>query len=280
MPFRLAPVSSPTSAKGPTASLQDWQRPAWIVFLLLLAIQFAKLLLRAEGAGDWGWTETAFWSGAALASGVSLGRRLPIQNVAMAFVVIALLSLVFELIAAATFIPFGPRLPTDALGKRLAGLVPWGAPLVWIVVLINGRGVARLMARPWRKVTYYGFWVIGLTLGLTLVFALVFEPVASQVKHYWSWRHVPVPGSWQGTPWFAFLGWVLTAGITLAFATPWLINKHPVKQPPDYHPLSLWILLHAWLVLANALYGNWLAAGFGLVATSLIGVLAVRGARA
>src|SRR5205823_10968968 len=82
-----------------------------------------------------------------------LARRLPEQNVFMAAALIVAISFAIAGLAEKTGVPFGPRIYTDALGARILG-VPWPIPLVWLVVIVNGRGVARLIMRPWRKTTY------------------------------------------------------------------------------------------------------------------------------
>ena len=73
-------------------------------------------------------------------------------------------------------------------------------PLIWVVVILNSRGVARLILRPWRKIRNYGFWLIGLTAALTMLFDLAFDPFASRVKHYWLWVPTKLPLTWQGAP--------------------------------------------------------------------------------
>jgi hypothetical protein len=60
---------------------------------------------------------------------------------------------------------------------------------------------------------------------------------------------------------------------------PWLINKQPVKQPIDYHPLVLWLMLVAWISLGNAMHHLWLAVAVSVAANTVFAVFAVRGAR-
>jgi len=100
-------------------------------------------------------------------------------------------------------------------------------------------------------------------------------PFATRVRHYWFWEsHRDIP-SWYSAPWVNFLGWfVATLGI-LAFATPWLINKQPVKQPTDYHPLTLWVLLNIYFATGNVLEQQWLAVAFSLVAWSPCSLVAL-----
>jgi len=82
-------------------------------------------------------------------------------------------------------IPFGPFLFGVEAGPQLFKTLPWAMPLIWVVAVLNSRGVVRLILRPWRKLRSYGFWLIGLTAALTMLFDLAFDPFASRVKHYW-----------------------------------------------------------------------------------------------
>ena len=85
--------------------------------------------------------------------------------------------------------------------------------------------------------------------------------------------------SWFTAPWVNFLGWFVSALAMLVFTLPWLINKQPVKQAMDYHPLVVWLLLNLWLLAGNAGHGLWLAVALGAVGNAVIAVFAIRGAR-
>jgi len=76
-----------------------------------------------------------------------------------------------------------------------------------------------------------------------------------------------------------FLGWFITAFAVLMFTIPWLINKRPIKQPMDYHPLVIWLLLNFGLAAVNAANGLWAAAIVGMITNGLVAVYSVRGAR-
>jgi uncharacterized membrane protein len=94
---------------------------------------------------------------------VSLAGQLPAQNVLLATVVIALIGGGIHAIGAFTGIPFGPVIYTPENGPRLFNALPWFMPFLWVIVILNARGVARLILRPWRKLRVYGFWLIGTT---------------------------------------------------------------------------------------------------------------------
>ncbi len=265
-------------AQLPSPWAHQTHKPVFIAFLVCFAVVGVALLLGVSFSEDWRWLEGLFWLLAAATSLFGLARRLPGQNMLMAATLITAMAFIILVVGEKTRVPFGPRAYTDALGGKILG-VPWPMPLLWLVVVINSRGVARLILRPWRKTTYYGFWVIGLACMLAVLFDAGLEAFATRAKHYWFWEtHANAPG-WYSAPWVNFLGWFVTALGILAFTTPWLVNKQPVKQPTDYHPLVLWLLLNAYFATGNALQSLWFAVVFSLIANVIVTVYAIRGAR-
>ena len=177
-------------------------------------------------------------------------------------------------------IPFGPLIFGPAAGDSLAGNLPWSVPIIWIVVLFNSRGVGRLIMRPRRKMKTYGFWLIGLTVGLSLLFDLGMDPFLSRINHYWLWQPTKFNLTWQGAPLINFLGWAVVTLFILAFATPLLIKKQPgQKSQPDYHPLILWLGAMGLFALAAGRHGLWSAVGVDAVIVVAAAVPAIRGAR-
>lgn len=209
----------------------------------------------------------------------ALARSLPAQNVVAATVGVLFISSVAQILGAKTGIPFGRYFYTETLGAQLLGVVPWPLPLLWTAVILNSRGVARLIMRPWRKTEKYGLWVLGLACLLTVVFDAGLEPFAV-ARGWWIWRTPKGLPVWYSMPLVNFLGRAVVTLITLAAVTPWLINKKPSRQSPaDYHPLIVWALLNLLAAAGNAAHQLWWAAGFGLAATTLVTIFAVRGGR-
>jgi uncharacterized membrane protein len=278
--FKPAPteVFAGGVAQLPAPWAHRTHKPVFIAFLVCFAVDWVALLLGVSFSEQWRWLEGLFWLLAAATSLVGIARRLPAQNVLVVATFIAAISLTILVVGEKTRIPFGPRVYSDGLGGKIFG-VPWPMPFLWLVVVVNSRGLARLLLRPWRKTTYYGFWVIGQAGLLAVLFDTGLEPFATSARHYWIWEtHVHVP-SWYSAPWVNFLGWFVTTLGILAFTTPWLINKQPIKQPTDYHPLVLWLLLNVYFATGNALQHLWLAVVFSLGANALVTAYAVRGAR-
>jgi uncharacterized membrane protein len=274
----------------PSAFVEHWHRPLFILFLLCAALNLTLLALQGPGAptrrsaDSWHalgcWPDGLLLASALATSMLALGRRLPFQNVLTATGLIVLLAGVLLGLTAWTGIPFGPIFYTGNAGAKLGDLLPWTLPLWWVVLLLNGRGVARLILRPWRKTPYYGFWVIGLTAALLVAFDLGLEPFAVFVRDYWLWRTPRGVPAWFTAPWVNFLTWFVTASAILVFSVPWLINKNPVKRPMDYHPLIVWLVLNAWLALGNGLHDRcWPAAVVTVTAGIITAVQAIRGAQ-
>jgi uncharacterized membrane protein len=274
------PAPDEVFAHGVAQPSSPWvgplHKPVFIAFLVSFGVAWISLWLEipfAERGLEW-----VFWLAAATTSVVGLARRLPAQNVLMSSLLIGAISLGISVAAEETGIPFGLRVYTGALGPKVLG-VPWSVPLIWLVVIVNARGVARLVMRPWRKTTYYGFRVIGLACLLAVLFDAGLEPFAVRVKSYWLWETRGHVLSWYSAPCVNSLGWFVSALAILGLATPWLINKQPAKQPADYHPLVLWLLLNSYFATGNASHRLWPAVSLTLVANAIVTIFAVRGAR-
>ena len=251
---------------------------AFASFLLVLLTLFVPLRL----PGKPGWPEAVMVLTATLATLVSCSRRLPAQNVMLAAGVIGLMGGTVHVVGAATAIPFGPFSYTDSAGPRIFGTLAWPIPFVWIIVILNSRDVARLILRPWRKLRSYGFWLMGITVALAVLFDAALEPFAASVKRYWLWHPTRLPLTWGGAPVTNFLGWLVTALLTLAFATPALIDKRQQRstnRPPDYHPLVVWLLAVTLFGVGAATHHLWPAVIYCVAASLAVTVFAIRGAK-
>lgn len=281
----VTPLISPAEAQPLataaklSATVEHWHKPFFILFLVSCLVNLVLLWLRIELAPGFRWLEGFFLFFATMTSLLALGRRLPLQNVVMAALLIAAISSCVIMVGTMSGVPFGPYVYSEVLGGKFFNVLPWSIPLIWIVIIVNSRGVARLIMRPWRKTNYYGFWVIGLTGLLAVMLDLGLEPFAVYVKDYWVWRTPPTVAAWYTAPWVNSLGWFVTTLAILAFTTPWLINKQPIKRPIDYHPLVTWLLINVWLMTGNGAKNLWPAVGFSLVSCGIVAIYAIRGAR-
>lgn len=220
---------------------------------MLLALTFAATL-------------TAMWG------------QMPLQNVLLATVIISVIGGGIQLLGARTGIPFGPVDYLPSAEPRL-GALPWFSPFLWVVVIFSSRGTARLILRPWRKLRAYGFWLIGITAALTVLFDLGLEVFATRVRHYWVWSPTKLPIDWYGAPLSDFLGWLVTALLILAFATPSMMKRKPSKSTPEFQSLTIWVLLNL-LFTAGALSEHLPPAAILSGATCAVVIaFAIRGAR-
>ena len=256
----------------------------WSASLLALASYgFVMYALIAGGikTGKPGWPEVLLVVTATVSTLIALGLQLSAQNAILGATAVALIGSVSHSLGAATALPFGPFTYTADAGPRLLNILAWPMPFIWIVAVLNSRGVARLILRPWRKVRAYGFWLIGITVTLTVLFDAGLEPFAAVVNRYWLWQPTRIPVTWGSAPVTNFLGWLLTALLIMAFATPALIDKRarPGRRPPDYHPLGVWVLAMILFATGAGLRGLWLQVGFCAVTIVIVIVFAVRGAR-
>jgi len=240
------------------------------------------LLMPMRLPGKAGWPEASLVLAATLSTVVSQARRLPLQNVMLAAGLIAIIGGAEHAVGAVTAIPFGPFSYADDAGPQIFGALAWPMPFVWVIVILNSRGVARLMLRPWRKLRSYGFWLIGITVALTVMFDLALEPFAAAVKRYWLWHPTRLPFTWGGAPITNFLGWLVTALLILAFATPALIDKRhqrSANRPPDYHPFVIWLLAMLLFAVGAATRQLWPAGIYCIAAGIAVTIFAIRGAK-
>jgi putative membrane protein len=254
----------------------------WFYWLLnfLLAAAFALALAKLFLPMNSGWSEALLVLTATAGTLAALARQLPLQNVLLVAFIIVIFNGAALAVGALTGIPFGPFTFGEKAGPELFKTLPWIMPLFWLVVILNSRGTARLILRPWRKTKSYGFWVMGLAAILTALFDFALEPFASRVQHYWIWVPTQFPVAWYGAPLVDFPAWALVTLLALAFATPALINKQPRKKGSrTFHSLAVWLGGILFFAIACVAHGLWPAVAADAAIGIITAVFAVRGAR-
>ncbi len=248
------------------------------IFIVTLVVWIAQLFLSFSlPIGNSAWSATVLELALA-ATLVTLSAQLPAQNVLLAAVIISFIGSAMNCIGSVTGIPFGPVVYSQDGGPLLFNLISWTMPLIWIIAILSSRGVARLILKPWRKIRAYGFWLIGLTTILALLFDCGLEPFATRILHLWLWRPTKITFDWYGTPVTNFLGWIVTALLILAFSTPALMKRKPAKSSPNYPPFIIWIAANLLFIAGMVSQHLWLGAivvGGGSLAVI---VLSLRGA--
>lgn len=228
--------------------------------------------------GDPGWPELVLLVSGLACTITALAQRLPLQNVLLAAFIIAVIGGALHALGAITGIPFGPFTFGENIGPEMFQTLPWAVPAIWVLAVLNSRGVARLILRPWRKLNAYGFWLMGVTAALTLLFDFALEPFASRIKNYWLWTPTKFPVTWQGVPVSNFLAWAAISVLLAVVIAPALINKQPGKKnTPDFHPFALWLGTVLLCGAACAQQGLLSAAVADGILAVIVTVLAVRG---
>ncbi|MEJ0088919.1 MAG: carotenoid biosynthesis protein [Limisphaerales bacterium] len=254
----------------------------WLYWLstFLLAAAFVSAFVGVGIKSDSNWPEALLLLVATFSTLAALARQLPVQNVLLAAFIIALIGSALHVLGVKSGIPFGPFIFGPEIGERLFNMLPWATPLLWIVVVLNSRGVARLVLRPWRKMRTYGFWLIGMTALFTMLFDCALEPFAAHVKHYWIWTTTGYLLTPQGVPISNSIAWFMVTVLMLAFVTPALINKQLSKRSaPDFHPLAIWLGSILLFSISAATNGLWPAVIVNGIIVVLIAIFAIRGAR-
>lgn len=280
-PRMLNPVSAAEQNPTPNAWVNPIpaliHKPVLGLFLLTVAAEIVRLWLRLEWPERWAWVSPGVWVLAAGTLAVGLSRRLPVQNVVSIGCIGGGIAVAIELLNGTTQIPFGQRTLSERFGPVTHGL-GWYQPFLWLAMAMACRGVARLAVRPWRKLQYYGIWVMAVATLLALALALSHE-AAGGGAGWWRRENRPGTWTWYECPWASMLGWVLTTLVLYAFTTPWFLNKQGIRQPTDWHPLVVWTGLMAWLLALNLAQQHWAAVVIGIGAAGLGVGAAVRGGR-
>ena len=218
---------------------------------------------------------------AAAATIAAACRQLPLQNVLLATGFTALIGGAAHGLSANPDLamPFGLLTFTPDAGAKIFNAVPWTVPLLWIFALLNSRGVARLILRPWRKQKNYGYILIALTAFIVVGFDLALEPFAAHVKHFWLWHPTKFPWSWHGASPLNFLGWFCVTLLMLAFATPSLIKKQPGGSGEvELFSAALWFGAVLLFAIGAAEAGLWSAVIVDALLAGVVAVFCWRGA--
>jgi len=266
----------------PPAQLFEWStRLAAGLALLSFLLVLGEIITHTPLLGQAGRTEALLVVTTVVSTLLAQAKQLPGHKVLLSAAIVAVLGGAIHAVGNATSIPFGPFSYTDAIGPRWFDYLAWPMPALWIIVVFNARGTARLGLKPWRKTKTYGFWVIGVATLLTVLFGLALDVFATKVAHYWLWLPTKFAYTWHGMPWTNALGWALGTLVMLAFATPFMINKTPRSRrlPPDYHPLIVWVLLLGLFGTGAAMERLWSAVALCAVTAVLSAGFAIRGAR-
>ena len=254
-----------------------WSFCGWI--FLLLGFILVERALAAGMPENRGWAAALLVVAATVSTLISLSRQLPAQNVLLAATLIAVGGGVAQMIGTLVFVPPVRFQPASPGVPWFPSALPWWVPLTWIVILLNSRGTARVILRPWRENRAYGIWLLSLGTALCLAIEMELEPFAARMNGHSFWDVRQQGLNWHESPAAMLPAWTAATALVLALATPALIQKKPVELPPDYHPAALWILLNILCVTDAIARHSPCAAAFGAGAVLAVVLCMVRGAR-
>jgi len=129
--------------------------------------------------------------------------------------------------------------------------------VIWVVLLLNARGLARLILEGASKHPNHGYHVLGLSVLLVVAMVMSMEPFASTGHRYWLWGETRLPVTWQGVPLSCLFAWGAVSVIASIAAMPFLIDKHPRPLPPAREPAWIWALLSGLFAIGTAVHGLW-----------------------
>lgn len=150
------------------------------------------------------------------------------------------LSLGSELLGTSTGFPFGEYGYLSGLGYKVAGLVPFTVPLSWFYMGFVCYLLARAGIDATIKIGNPASWlrhILAIALGAILLtswdFAL--DPAMSQTSYpFWHFGDI---GSFFGTPYRNFAGWLATGGLFMTVAalfwkkTPIVLSRQQLGFP-------------------------------------------------
>jgi uncharacterized membrane protein len=230
---------------------------------------------RCPGTGA-DWPDAMLVLLAAATTLMSMARRLPWQNVMLAATIVASIGGLAAGVTARTGFPFGVADGSAAPGLKLLGALPWAIPLIWVIALLNARGVGQLILWRRRQSETYGFQLLGLTILLVVLFDCGLESFATRVESYWAWKSPPVM-EWYGAPLRCLVGCAAVTLLALVFSLPALMDKKPTPPLRNYQPLAIWVLLNLLCVTGAVVHRFWAVAGLVTAATFGIAFFALRG---
>jgi hypothetical protein len=156
---------------------------------------------------------------------------------------------------------------------------PWMVPLLWMGALINARGVVRLILRPAKHWNGYGFWVIGFASILAAMWMCLVDAVMTSAASLWNWQQtLSIPG-FHSLPALLPIRNIAVGLIALVLGMPWLLNKKPVPEPINWHPLGIWLVSLSGLTALAFVRESRPQVVAGLVLLSVPAVLAIAGGR-
>lgn len=249
--------------------LERWgARAAWVLFALGWLLMVAQTLPVSGWLVAQDWVTPVFLTITAWVTVQTVCGELPLQNVLVAAAIIAGFGSAAHWLSQVSDVPLGPI--EFGGGRGDSPLQDWipAAALLWVVAVLNARGVVRWGLRNRSDHPSHGLRVIGLSAVLVVVLAAGLEPYATVVHRHWLWGPTRLPFTWHGAPISCLFGWGTVSLVALIAAVPVLVNKHPAPKGPRPGPLLIWVAINGLFLTAGVVRGLpdvALVTGLGLV---------------
>ncbi len=167
-----------------------------------------------------------------LPSALALFRYLGWRRAALSLLALSVFGYAIETVGVATGFPYGPFYYGDALGYRLAGLVPYLLPVSYAPLVLGA------VAASWGS-TRRSRHVLAAALLLVLMDG-VLDPGAVSLG-FWVW---PEGGAYYGVPLSNYAGWLLSgllAATILLTTGRWLSTPPPGLLDSSIIALAFWV---------------------------------------
>jgi uncharacterized membrane protein len=214
------------------------------LFFIALAVVWLKTAFAIPLLQKTHWPETFLVVLTTTSVLSSFARVLSWQNVLFAACVVAVIGATAQSIESLNGFWFAAPQYADAAGPRFFNVLPWAMPLVWVIVIFSSRGSARRILRQRVGLAFYGVWLIGLTIALSVALLFGIEIFAAGKNSFWFWRetyfganglHIPLTHA------LVEIGTTLVASIAIM---PLLIYKKPAPRPDERQSFAIWFFLN------------------------------------
>jgi putative membrane protein len=148
----------------------------------------------------------------ALPSFIALWRYLGPKKAVLSLLSLSAFGYTIETSGVLTGFPYGPFYYGDALGPKVAGLVPYLLPLSWVPLVLGAVAATAPTVPENENVSRRRvLWVLYAAILLTLVDG-VLDPGAASLG-FWVW---PEGGPYYGVPVSNYLGWLFSSSVAAA----------------------------------------------------------------
>jgi hypothetical protein len=206
----------------------------------------------------------------------SLMRQLPGQTVLLAAFGVGFVGFAWQGLSSLTSIPTGLLQPSQGSAPGSSLSLAFGAALIWIVVILNSRGVAQIILRPRRRSAAYGLWLLGLSVALATILAASLSLLVSRSMQPLAFKAAELSREELVSLGARVLCWSVAALFTLAWIAVILVNKKSDAPMPTLQPLFIWLLSSALMLSRLRAEPLKWAAGVWLVLCGTVAVLAWR----